>query len=36
MTSSSPGRFTPVLVLLLGVIGISTGSIFARFAEASP
>jgi len=36
VTSSSPGRFTPVLVLLLGVIGISTGSIFARFAEASP
>lgn len=36
MTSSSPGRFTPVLVLLLGVIGISTGSIFARFAEAPP
>lgn len=33
---SSPGRFTPLLVLLLGVIGISTGSIFARFADASP
>jgi len=29
-------RFTPLLVLLLGVVGISTGSIFARYAEASP
>lgn len=29
-------RFTPLLVLLLGVVGISTGSIFARYADASP
>ncbi|MDO9509599.1 MAG: DMT family transporter [Thermovirgaceae bacterium] len=36
MTSSHPGRFAPFFVLLLGVIGISTGSIFARYADASP
>lgn len=36
MTDSSPGRFTPLIVLVLGVIGISTGSIFARYADASP
>ncbi|GAB6279976.1 MAG: DMT family transporter [Thermovirga sp.] len=36
MISSHPGRYTPLLVLVLGVIGISTGSIFARYADASP
>ncbi len=34
--SPSVGRFTPFFVLLLGIIGISTGSIFARYADASP
>ena len=36
MTDPGPGRFTPLIVLVLGVIGISTGSIFARYADASP
>jgi len=36
MTPSSPGRVAPAVVLTLGVIGISTGSIFARFAAAPP
>lgn len=36
MTPPSPGRLAPAVVLALGVIGISTGSIFARFADAPP
>ena len=36
MTPPSPGRLAPAFVLALGVIGISTGSIFARFAAAPP
>jgi drug/metabolite transporter (DMT)-like permease len=36
LISSHPDRFTPLIVLILGVIGISTGSIFARYADASP
>jgi len=36
MTPSPPRRLAPALILALGVIGISTGSIFARFADAPP
>lgn len=38
MTSpaASPSRFASVLALLIGVIAISTGAIFARLADAPP
>jgi drug/metabolite transporter (DMT)-like permease len=36
MTGSTPSRVTILFVLFLGIVGISTGSIFARYADAHP
>ncbi len=36
MTGSAPSRSNILFVLFLGIIGISTGSIFARYADANP
>jgi len=36
MTGSAPSRSNILFVLFLGIIGISTGSIFARYADAHP
>ena len=36
MTGPAPSKSAILFVLFLGIIGISTGSVFARYADANP